>query len=190
MVYLPYWWRTRASTSLLIKAAGDPAALMPDVRRAVRGIDPEIAIGDARSLEQLVDVSVAARRYQMQLFVAFGAVALFIATIGVYGVTAYSVSRRRREMNIRAALGARRSDVLGLVVVQTIWPIGIGAAIGTLGAIAIGGVVASQLFEVRARDPFVIGIVVALVAAVGMAASLIAARRGMMLDPAAALRDE
>src|SRR5207342_1593936 len=72
MVYLPYWWRTRASTSLVIKAAADPSALMPAIRRAVQTIDPEIAIGDARSLDALVDTSVAARRYQMQLFVAFG----------------------------------------------------------------------------------------------------------------------
>src|SRR5262249_62052416 len=105
MVYLPYWGRARTSTSVLIKSAAEPPALMPSVRRAVRVIDSEIAIGDARPLEQLVDTSVAGRRYQTQLFVAFGIVALFIATLGVYAVTSYRVSQRRREVHIRSAPG-------------------------------------------------------------------------------------
>ena len=79
MVYLPYWWRSRMTTQLVVKTAGDPAAVMPALRRAVNGVDEEIAIGNARpSLEQLVGTSMAGRRYQVQLFVAFGIVALFI----------------------------------------------------------------------------------------------------------------
>jgi predicted permease len=106
MVYLPYWWRSRPSLALLIRTAAEPEGLMPAVRRALRDLDADIAIGDAEPLERRVMASVAGRRYQMQLFLAFGAVALFIATLGVYAVTSYGVSRRRREMNIRVALGA------------------------------------------------------------------------------------
>jgi putative ABC transport system permease protein len=190
MVYLPYWWRSRASLSMLIRSATDPSALMPSVRRAVRAVDPDIAIGDARPLEQIVDASVAARRYQAQLFVAFGAVALFIATLGVYAVTSYGVSRRRREMNIRVALGAQRAQVLRLVLRDGAAPIAVGVAAGTLGALAIGGVVASLLFDVRARDPLVIGSVVSLVAAVGISTCAIAAAQGLRIDPAQALREE
>ena len=133
---------------------------MPAIRRAVSEIDPEIAIGSAQRLERLVETSVAARRYQMQLFVAFGLVALCIVTLGVYAVTSYGVSRRRREMNIRVALG---------------------------------GVVAGLLFDVQPHDPVVIGGVVAVVAvvtAVGALACFVAARRGLVIDPAAALREE
>jgi putative ABC transport system permease protein len=190
MVYLPYWWRSRASLTLLIRTATDPAAMMPQVRRALREIDPDIAIGDARPLERIVDASVAGRRYQVQLFVAFGAVALFIAALGVYAVTSYGVSRRRREMNIRVALGARRSQVMRLVLGQATVPIAAGVVVGTVAALALGTVVASLLFDVRARDPFVLASVVTLVAAVGLATSALAARQGLRLDPASALREE
>jgi len=190
MVYLPYWWRSRATTSLLVKTAGDPSVLMPSIRRAIRDIDPEIAIGNVRPLEQLVETSVGARKYQMQLFVAFGAVALLIATLGVYAVTSYGVSRRRREMNIRVALGAQASQVRSMIVKESGKPLLVGAAAGVAGALSLGGVIASLLFEVRPRDPLVIGGATAIVAAVGMLAAVLAVRRGLSLDPAAALRDE
>jgi putative ABC transport system permease protein len=190
MVYLPYWWRTRASTSLLIKGAADPTAMLPAVRRAVQAIDPEIAIGDARSLDDLVSTSVAARRYQMQLFVAFGLVALFIATLGVYAVTSYGVSQRRREMNIRVALGAQRGQVMAMVMKQGLGPIFGGLGAGTVAAVSIGRIVASLLFEVQPRDPAIIGGTIAVVASVGVVACFVAARQRLAIDPAAALRDE
>ena len=190
MVYVPYWWRSRSSTSLLIRTAGDPASLLPGIRRAVREIDPEIAIGQARPLEQLVDASLAARRYQVQLFVTFGVVALLIATVGVYAVASHGVSRRRREMNIRVALGALPSQVFGLMVREGTMPIVVGAAAGAAGAIATGGVVASLLFEVRARDPLIVTGVVALVTAVGVVTCMLAASQGLAIDPASALREE
>jgi putative ABC transport system permease protein len=190
MVYVPYWWRSRASTSLLIKTPSDPDALVASVRRVVHRIDPEIAVGDTRPLERLVDAAMAGRRYQMQLFAAFGAVALLIAAIGVYAVTSHGVARRRREMNIRVALGARRSQVLGLILRQGTAPIAAGAAGGVAGALALGGVVASLLFDVRARDPLIIAAVVALVGGVGVATSAVAARQGLRINPASALREE
>jgi putative ABC transport system permease protein len=190
MVYIPYWWRSRGFTSLLIKTAADPLSRLPAVRRAIREVDPEIAIGQARPLEQLVDAAMASRRYQTQLFIAFGAVALFIATVGVYAVTSYGVSRRRREMNIRVALGARPSEVLRLVVRQGTVPIAIGVLAGAAGAITLGGVLASVVFDVRARDPLVIAGVVAAVGAIGVLACVAAARQGLVINPAAALREE
>ncbi|HMF98407.1 MAG TPA: ABC transporter permease [Vicinamibacterales bacterium] len=190
MVYLPYWWRTRNSPTLVIKTATGPSALMPQVRRAVREIDGDIAIGDARPLEQLVDGSIAARRYQAQLFMAFGGVALFIATLGVWAVTSYGVSRRRREMNIRVALGAQRSQVIRLVLGQVTVPIVAGLVAGTLAALSLGAVVASLLFDVRARDPIVLGSVVSLVAVVGVTTCALAASQGLRIDPASALREE
>jgi putative ABC transport system permease protein len=191
MVYVPYWWRTRASTSLLVKTGAiDSTALVRAIRSAVHQIDPEIAIGQTRPLDQLVDAAFAARRYQMRLFVTFGVVALLIAVIGIYAVTAYGVSRRRREMNIRVAIGASAGHVWRLILRDATVPLGAGVAAGAAGAIALGSVVASLLFEVQARDPFVITGVVALVGAVGVLASAAATRQGLSLDPAAALRDE
>jgi putative ABC transport system permease protein len=190
MVYVPYWWRSRPTLTLLVRTAGDPLALMPGVRRVVRDIDPEIALGQARPLDQIVDAAFAARRYQVRLFVAFGVAALLIAMVGVYAVTAYGVSRRRREMNIRVALGAQASQVLSMIVRQASAPILAGVAAGAAGAIAIGGIVASLLFDVRARDPIVIAVVVALVAGVGVLACLLAARTSLSLNPSAALREE
>jgi predicted permease len=190
IVYVPYWWRTRPALSLAIRSAADPRAIVPAVRRAIREIDPEIAIGDARPIEQVVDASVAGRRYQMRLFVVFGLVAMFIATLGVYAVTSYSVSQRRREMNIRVALGARIRQVMAMVMTQGLAPIAVGIGAGLALARAIGGVVGSLLFDVHAGDPRVIGAVVTIVASVGVLACLIAARRGLRLDPAAVLREE
>jgi len=190
MVYLPYWWRTRTTTSLLVRGAADPSALVPAVRRAIQSVDADIAIGATRPLEQVVDASVAARRYQTQLFAAFGLVALFIATLGVYSVTSYGVSQRRREMNIRVALGAQRWQVVSLILRQAGSPIGAGLAAGAAGAVAAGGIVASLLFDVRPRDPVLIAAVVGIVGTVGLAACVLAARRGLVIDPAAALRED
>jgi len=190
MVYVPYWYRSRPAASFVVRSAADPAALTASVRRAVQSVDPEIAIGDSGPLQAIVDGAFAARRYQTSLFVAFGAAALLIAVVGVYAVTAYGVSQRRREMNIRVALGARAAQVLGLIVRQTGLPVLAGAVAGAVVSIGIGSAVASQLFDVKARDPFVIAAAAALVTAVGLATSAIAARQGLSIDPAAALRDE
>ena len=133
---------------------------------------------------------MSARRYQVRLFVAFGVAALFIATLGVYAVTSYGVSRRRREMHIRVALGAQTSQVRAMIVKESGTPLLLGAAAGVAGALSLGGVIASLLFEVRAREPFVIGGVTAIVTAVGLLAVMIAVRRGLSIDPAAALREE
>ena len=190
MVYAPYWWRSRTATWLLVRTAVDPASLVSSIRRVVREIDPEIAIGQSRPMEQLVDRAFAARRYQVRLFVAFGVVSLAIAVIGIYATTAYSVSRRRREMNIRVALGAQTAQVVGLVVREGGAPILAGMLAGAAGAVAAGGVVASLLFEVRARDPLVIAAIVALVGGIGLMACVLAARQGIAVDPAAALRED
>jgi predicted permease len=189
-VYVPYWFRSQAAAALVVHTTTDPVPLAAAVRRAVQQVDGEIAVGDIRPLANVVDTAFAPRRYQMMLFVAFGGAALLIAAVGIYGVTAYGVSRRRREMNIRAALGAHASQIVGLVVRQTSVPLACGVAAGAAGALAIGELVASLLFEVRARDPLVIAAVAALVGLVGVATSTVAARQGLAINPAAALREE
>ena len=190
MVYVPYWHMNEGKSVLLVRTQANPTALTAELRRAIHRVDPEIAIADASPLERVVDKALASRRYQMWLFTAFGAAALVIATVGVYATTAYGVSRRRREMNIRVALGARASQVFALVVRQSATPLLVGIVIGCAGAVAIGRVLATFLFQVRPSDPLVITAVVTTVALVGVFASATAARRGLRIDPAAALRNE
>jgi predicted permease len=190
MGYVPYWWQPRAATSLLVRTAVAPTAIVPDVRRVIRQIDPEIAVGDSRTLEDLVAAATAGRRYQAQLFVAFGIVAMFIATLGVYAVTAYSLSRRRRELNIRVALGAQTRQVVGLIVRQTGVPVAIGIVLGVGAALLLGGTLATLLYDVRPRDPLVLTAVRLIVGVVAIAATFIATRRGLSLNPVAALHHQ
>lgn len=190
MVYVPYWWRTRTSLSLLVKTSVEPLTLAPAIRRAVEQIDPEIAVGQARLLQEAVNAATAARRYQSRLFVVFGVVALLITTLGVYAVTAYSLSKRRREMNIRVALGAHTTDVVRLLMQQTSAAVLPGVVAGVGGALALGGAIASLLYEVRPREPLVLGVVAIGVGVVALLASLLATRNGLSIDPAAALREE
>lgn len=190
MVYMPYWYRPRPSPSLVIHTTVDPASVTSEVRHAIREVDPEIAIANARPMEQIVDSALRGRRYQMWLFVTFGAMALMIATIGVYGVTAYGVSRRRREMNIRVALGAPRSHVFAVIVRQGFLPVVAGLVAGVAGAVTVSTIVASLLFDVRPQDPLVLSGVVAMVGTIALVASLMAAHQGLVIDPAAALRQE
>ena len=190
MVYVPYWFRSRLTASLVARGAIDENAAAVAIRRVARDFDPEIAIARARPLQQVVDNALASRRYQVTVFVVFAAVGFLIAMIGVYAMTAYGISRRRREMNIRVALGATRRAVLALVVGQSSIPLMIGIGMGAGAAIALSAVVATLLFEMSARDPRVIGSVAAATAAIGLAASLIAAKSGLLVNPAAVLRDE
>ena len=190
MVYVPYWWRSRPTLAMVIKTEVDPISVLAGVRRAVRGVDPDIAVGDARPLEQIVDASTASRRYQTRLFVAFGLAALFIAAVGVYSVTSHGVSRRRREMNIRIALGAQTRQVVHLILRQATPPVFVGLVAGIAGALSVGGVITSLLFEVRARDPFIVIVVASVVGCVGFATCAFAARHGLAIDPAKALRED
>ena len=190
MVYVPYWYNNEGKSVLVVQTQADTATVARDLRRVIHAVDPEIAIAEVEPLGRVVEKAVAARRYQMWLFTAFGAVALAIAVVGVYATTAYGVSRRRREMNIRVALGAQASQVLALVLRQNAAPLLAGLAAGCAGALALGTVIGGLLFQVRASDPLVIAAAVTLVSATGMAASATAARQGLRIDPAAALRHD
>ena len=126
----------------------------------------------------------------MSLFAAFGSVALLIATIGVYAATAYTVSRRRREMNIRVALGAPVASVFALILRQSGVPVAAGAAVGCAVALALGTTLRRMLFEVQPHDPLVMAGAGAFVCAAGVAAAAVAARRGLRINPVEALRQD
>jgi ABC-type antimicrobial peptide transport system permease subunit len=190
MVYVPYWSMNEGKSVLMLRTGADPTALAAEVRTVIRSIDPEVAIVSIGPLQQVVDKAVAVRRYQMWLFSAFGVVALVIATLGVYATTAYGVSRRRREMNLRVALGARASQVFALILRQSAAPLATGVLAGAAGALAAGTVISGFLFQVQPSDPLVIATVVLVVSAIGLLATTAAAKQGLNIDPAAALRSE
>ena len=190
MVYVPYWFRSRLTASLVARSAIDEIAAAAAIRRVAREFDPEIAVARVRPLQQVVDEALASRRYQVTVFVVFAAVGFLIAMIGVYAMTAYGISRRRREMNIRVALGASAPAVVALVVRQSAVPIVAGVGLGAAVSIAAGAAVAALLFEMSARDPRVIAGVAAMAATTGVLSSYVAARAGLVVNPAAVLRED
>lgn len=190
MVYVPYWFNNEGKSVLVVRAQGDAMTLVPALRDVVREVDPDVAVARVAPLTQLVDAAVESRRYQASLFTLFGVAALLIAIVGVYASTTYGLSRRRRELNIRVALGAHVSQVFTMVIRQSVAPIAVGLAGGLAGALALGNVIASLLYEVRPRDPLLLALVLGLVAAAGILSTAAATLTGLRIDPAAALRDE
>jgi putative ABC transport system permease protein len=190
MVYVPYWFNNEGKSVLVVRSNADADSVAAALRRAVHDVDPEVAIASIAPLGRVVDAAVEGRRYQASLFTVFGASALLIAGVGIYATTAYGISRRRREMNIRVALGARASQVFALVFRQSVAPVAVGLAGGLAGALATGGLVASLLYDVRPRNPLVLAIVLGVVAAVGTVSAAAAARSSLQIEPSAALREE
>ncbi|HOK44433.1 MAG TPA: FtsX-like permease family protein, partial [Bryobacteraceae bacterium] len=160
------------------------------MRAAIRATDPDVPVPQMRTISEVLDESVAQRRFQMTLAGSFAFTALLLACLGIYGVVSYSVARRTGEMGIRAALGARPADLYRLVLRQGLAPVAVGLLLGIASALAAGNMLASLLFEIRPRDPFTIVAVSALLTAVSIAACLLPARRAAGVEPAAALKYE
>jgi predicted permease len=190
MVYVPYWYRTRLSASIAIRTRIDPMAVAGSVRQAVWAIDRDIVIADVQPMTEVTAKALRVPRYGTTLFVTFGAVALSIAIVGIYAVTAYGLVRRRREMNIRVALGARVVQVRALLLRQSARPVIAGLLGGIFGALGLGNVVASFLVDVRGRDPLVMATVVIAVGLTATLSMVAAIGQGLSINPASALREE
>lgn len=175
---------------ILLQTSVDPLTLTAPAREAVRQLDPQLAITSIRSMEQLLDFSVAQQRFIMLLLAVFGAVALSLAAIGIYGIMSYAVKRRTREIGIRMALGSAPRDVLVLVVGQGMRLAVIGLVIGLAAAIATTGFMKELLYGVTPRDPTTFVTIGALLGGVALIASWIPARRAVRTDPTTALRAE
>jgi putative ABC transport system permease protein len=177
--------------TIVARYAGvDAASVAAGFRAAVKEVDPLLPIADVKTLDAYLSESVAQRRLNTVLLGAFAAAALLLAAVGVYGVVAYAVAQRTREIGLRVALGATRGGVMRLVVGQGLRVVGAGAAVGVLGAFALTRVLASQLYGVSPTDvPTFVGVPLLLVA-VAAAASAAPARRAARVDPQTALREE
>jgi putative ABC transport system permease protein len=164
---------------------------MPEeVRKAIRTIDPGIPAPKMRTMDEIVSESVASRRFQMRVAAAFAGSALLLAALGIYGVVAYGVALRRRELGIRVALGARASEVRRLVLWTGLRPVMIGLAGGMVAALAAGGLVRTLLFGVSATDGLTLAAVAASLALVATAACLAPAWSASRVDPSRVLREE
>ena len=188
--YYPYWQRPPDTVSLVVRTTGDPLTAVGGLRATLRSQDRQLPIPSIRTMEGVVDSSVAGRRFQLILMAAFAASALLVASLGIYGVVSYSVVRRRNEIGIRMALGAARGQLLGLVVRQGMMPVLIGLAGGVTIALFVARAIRGLLFGVQPADPLTIGCVAAVLLAVSALACLIPARRATSRDAIAALRFE
>ena len=178
------------SMYLTVRTAGDAPALLPAIQAAIWSIDDAVPISNVVSMQQVVDSSLANARFFTLLLCVFGALALVLGGLGIYGVGAYAVSRRTREIGVRMALGARRRAMLRSVLARELAPVSLGILLGVTGALVTTKVLASSLFGVTATDPVTFIIVVAVLAAVSVAASYLPARRAARVDPIIALRSE
>jgi predicted lysophospholipase L1 biosynthesis ABC-type transport system permease subunit len=190
MYYFPAEQNVRRAMTIVARTSGDPAALTNTIRQQVAAIDPELPFFSVRTMRARVDESLVDRRTPMLLAIVFGAVAVFLASVGIYGVLAYQVSQRRKEIGIRLALGSNARGIFKLVFGEGMALFGAGCAVGLAGALTIRRAMESQLFGVTATDPLVMLSVVALLGLVALVACLVPARRAARIDPLVALTDQ
>ena len=184
------YWPVRGAQFVFVRGSGNIAALAPAVRAAIQAIDPDVPVSDARTLDAVVRESARSRRWTMGLLAAFASLAVVLAAIGIYGVMAWLVGQRTREIGIRMALGADAAQVRAMVVLYSL-KLGLaGTAIGLAGAFALRHVLAALVFDVSPSDPALYAAVAALLSAVAVAAAYLPARRASRIDPWLALRWE
>jgi putative ABC transport system permease protein len=174
--------------TLIVRTAVDPLAIQNSIKSAIHSVDPDQALTDIRTIDQIKEQSMATNRLQSVLLGIFAGAALVLAGIGIYGVISYSVAQRTHEMGIRAALGATRRHLLSLVLGRGLALTLVGLALGISGSLGLTRLMASLLYGVGARDPLTMVIVGALLASVAATACYVPARRATQVDPIVALR--
>ncbi|MGH9753501.1 MAG: FtsX-like permease family protein [Blastocatellia bacterium] len=190
MSYWPHPELTYSGMTFVIRTQGEPTAVANAARNVIRMLDPEQPVADVRTMESLIGTSVARARFNTLLLTIFAMVALLLAGVGIYGVMAYSVAQRTREIGVRMALGARATDVLKLVVRRGMTLALTGVAIGVVASFALTRLMKTLLFNVSETDPLTFIGIPLLLAFVAMLACLIPARRAAKVDPMIALRYE
>jgi ABC-type antimicrobial peptide transport system permease subunit len=176
--------------NLAMRTSGDPLALAGAVRAEVSRLDPELPVTKLRTMQQILDSSLTPRRLSMWLLTVFALAALLLAALGIYGVMAYAVARRTREIGIRMALGAQRANVLVMILGQGMKLVAFGVAIGLAASLALTRFMTSLLYDVKPTDPLTYAAVALLLISIALAANLAPARRAVSVDPTVSLRHE
>jgi putative ABC transport system permease protein len=189
IVYVPLAQRHETGVTLYVRTSGAPSLLVPQIRREIQALEPNLPVPSIRTMTDTIGSSLYAPRMGAALLTGFGALALLLASLGVYAVLAFSIARRKREIGIRMALGARRAQVFALVVREGMLLVGTGLALGLVAGLYVSSGLESFLFDVSTRDPWTFVTVPGVLAAVALLACYLPARRAMRLDPIVALRD-
>jgi len=189
-LYMSYLQTNHGLSHIMVRTAGDPAAVAPAVRSVIRSVDRDLVASDIQTMDAVVASVLGGARFGMQLLSAFAGAALLLAAVGTYGVMAFVVGRRTREVGIRMALGAQAANVMAMVVRQGMAPVLTGLAVGLACSLAHGRALSSLLFEVPAHDPTTLAMASGVLAAAGLVACAMPARRAACIDPAGALREE
>jgi predicted permease len=190
VMYWPYWVWPQSEAALVVRTPAPAGVMVPLLRDAIHRADAEIPVGGFRTMNDLLQVSVAQRRFQLRLVAAFALSALTLVGLGLYGVISHSVTQRTRELGIRLAFGAAATDIHRLVLRQALTPVVTGLLAGCLGALAGGRLLASLLYETEARNPAALAGVAGVLALVAALACWLPARRATKVDPMVALRAE
>jgi predicted permease len=188
--YFPISQQPNTILTFALNTSGDSGSTVRALRAEILRLDPDLAVFDVHSMSERIDLSLASRRTSMLLANVFGGVALFLAMLGVYGVLAYVVAQRTREIGIRMALGSTRASILRLVLSEGCELVLIGLLLGMVGAASVEKVVATEIYGVRPLDPLVLASVTVVIAIVALAACAVPARRAVRVDPIVALRSE
>jgi putative ABC transport system permease protein len=192
-MYVPYTqkvWPSLLTMEVVLRTRLDVSAAVTSARNAIRAVDVDLPIANVRPLASLVEDSVAQPKFSMLLLGAFGAFALVLACVGIYGVVSYSVAQRTREIGVRVALGASRSNIFGMILGQGARLAGLGIAIGIIGALGVTRMMSSFLYEVHPADPATFAVVCVILLSVTALACYLPARRATRVDPLVALRHD
>jgi putative ABC transport system permease protein len=187
---IPFWQTPWDSASIGVRTAADPASMTKSIAAAVHAVDPQMALTEVRTMDEVRDEMFANDRFTMLLFICFAMVALLLASVGIYGVMAFSVAQRSQEMAIRVALGATRSRVITLIIKEGLILCMLGSALGLIGAYLIGRTMQSMLYGVGAMDFSVFSAAAFLLLIAALLACFVPARRAASADPMQALRAE
>jgi putative ABC transport system permease protein len=189
-VYIPYPQLAVGLMTFVVRTPMDPMSLASSVAAAVHAIDPELPIADVKTMQEVVEVTLARPRTVSVLLTAFALIALVLAGVGVYGVMAYSVSQRTQEIGVRMALGATTDSVFRLVLGQALRLVAMGVGVGLVAAALLAQLLETLLFQTEPLDPWTFAITAVVLALVATLASYVPARRGMRIAPVDALRAE